>query len=132
YGEISRDTEGPQTAVHCAAVQLPVAAAIQLPQARAGIEDPDLGCPRASPVPDHWKLAGGPKRPQVAIHRVAVPLSVTVEVQPPDALTGTVDTDHVRAGTGLPAADHREIFGCPKRPQTAVYTAAVPDAIAVT
>src|SRR5437870_7637642 len=43
-----------------------------------------------------------------------------------------VDTDQVGAGTSLPAADHREISGGPKRPQTVIYTAAVPVVIAVT
>src|SRR2546428_3988 len=91
HWQISLLPKGAQTAVHRAIVQLPVAIAIQVPIARAGIEDPDPGFSRAGPVPDHRQFAGGPKGPQTGVHRAVVQLPVAVEVQVPLARAGAED-----------------------------------------
>src|SRR5439155_1051857 len=93
YGEVSRDPEGPQAAVHGAGVHFPVAVAIQLPEARAGLEDTNLRRPYAGPVADHRAVALLAKGLQAAVHRAIVQHPVAVEVQVPSARAGAEKPD---------------------------------------
>src|SRR5439155_18049056 len=71
------------------------------------------------------------KGAQATVHHATVELTVAVAVQSPDAFTGAVDTDPVRAETD-PVADHWAVASLAKGTEAQIYGAVVPVVVAIT
>ena len=83
HGEVPSHPKGAGTEVRCTVVPEIIAIAVQLPETCTRVEDADLCCPCARPVPDDGAVSLLAKGSQTAVYLAAVPDAVAIEIQVP-------------------------------------------------